>query len=68
MTNNILKVMKLSKYLSNSKMRNNEKATFQATQKMQFFAVKIMEMLKNTASSNSFSVLNVVQLQVLSKI
>lgn len=68
MTNNILKVTKLSKYLSNSKMRNNEKVTFQANQQIQFFTVKTMGRLKNTASSNNLSVLSVVQLQVLSKI
>lgn len=60
--------MKLSKYLSNSKMRNSKKVTFQANRQMQFFTVKITGRLKNTASSNNLSVLSVVQFQVVSKI
>lgn len=60
--------MKLSKYLSNSKMRNNKKVTFQSNRQRQFITVKIMGRLKNTASSNNPFVLSVVQFQVLSKV
>jgi len=49
-------------------VKNNKKATFQTNRQMQFFTVKIMGRLQNTASFNHLSVLSVVQFQVPSKI